>query len=96
MTAVVKEHGGVAALAKAYVEDYKASPPGSIARARLLEGTSRLIQLVSKRDSPTKVDDMTDEEIEQEIENRLNRIVEKTNSIEASKEGPDDGTPPPQ
>ncbi len=95
MIAVVKEFGGVGEFAKSYVSDYRSSPPGSVARSRLLEGTSRLVHIVSKKDSPTVLDDMTDGEIEREIESRIARIVERTGTIDTSKEQPDDGTPTP-
>jgi len=77
---------GIKEFADAYVKAYKDAPPGSIAKARLLDGVVGLLKWVDKKEKPTIVDEMSDDEINGEIERRLVAVIHKTQTAELAED----------
>ena len=75
---ILLEFGGVKSFAQSYVKEYKDAAPGSVAKTRLADGVVRLIQQVAKRETPTAVDEMSDDELDGEIERQIRQVISRT------------------
>lgn len=99
--AIIREFGGMGEFAKQYVTDYNKAPAGSVTRGRLMAGALRLVEMVSKKDEGSAVEEMSDAELETEISEHLDRLLKATPIVDMTDAPPPtptggapDGTPP--
>ncbi len=89
--AIMRKFGGFDKFAEKYVADYEAAKMGSVTRARLLDGTMKMFQFIGKKDTAPGLDEITDEDLQDQIAQHLEKLLKATPIVDLVKPGADDG-----
>jgi hypothetical protein len=93
---LIRRFGGLEQFAAKYVADYDAAKMGSVTRARLLDGAMKLMQFVGKKESSQPLDEISDEDLQHQIQEALELTLKAIPIKDMTAEGADNGTPPQQ
>ncbi len=93
--AIMRRVGGIESFADQYVQDMDKAPKGSVTRARLLDGVLKMVQFAGKRESATPLDEMSDSELQEQIQQALEKVLITTPIVDLTKPAEDaNGAPP--
>lgn len=86
--AIIRKFGGLEKFAANYVRDYEEANKGSIARSRLLAGALRLVEMTSKKETHTAVEEMSDSELEEQVAKAVRKLLQATPIADMTVDSP--------
>lgn len=92
--AIMQKFGGLGKFAEKYVDEFDRANKGSVARSRLLAGVVRLVEVSSKKEQGSAVDEMSDSDLESIVGEMLQKVLKATPIVDMQVEGAKNGAPP--